>query len=82
MNTGQCRLCFLTGPIEPDPVRRYRCPDHVACAARAALIADPPPPPGTLAPDDEERLKRRLAHEWLERELIPALERAGCVRVA
>jgi hypothetical protein len=69
MTTGRCRLCFIDGPIEPDAEHVYRCPDHAACAERARMIADPVPPPGTLPPDDEERLKRRLASAWVERNM-------------
>lgn len=75
---GQCRLCYRNGPIETDDVTVYRCPDHAACAARAARIAPgmETQPPEAFAPDDYERLQRRLAHEWSERLFGPSARRA------
>ncbi len=66
---GQCRLCYQNGPIETDDRTIYRCPDHDACAARAAIIAPGREllPPDGLAPEDYERLRRRLADEWVKR---------------
>lgn len=69
MTVGICRLCYAAGAIEPSAAHAYRCPDHAACAARADLIGEPVPPPGTLPHDDEVRLKRRLAAEWVDRNL-------------
>lgn len=70
MTTGRCRICHIDGPIEADAAHVYRCPDHTACAARAALIAHgEDTDPATLAPDDLERLQRKLASAWVARNM-------------